>query len=146
MELGRSDKTTLKQSLLERGKGYPDPEFGEHNLVHPQPVGDARKFQIQATYPLSMARKLDSVERFFLATTTNHLGALQLHQIILRNELEELGFSDLPSSGATVPDIGLAEPKSTTDLSHIGPKPTNGPNPLRIPKAPKSINHRILMR
>ncbi|MED6108194.1 hypothetical protein PIB30_021330 [Stylosanthes scabra] len=40
-------------------------------------------------------------------------------------KLEGFGFSDLPSSGATVPDIGPARPMSTTNPSYVGPKPTN---------------------
>ncbi|MED6158350.1 hypothetical protein PIB30_031980 [Stylosanthes scabra] len=52
-------------------------------------------------------------------------------QITEPEELEELGFSDLPSSGATVPDIGLTWPMSIPNLPYIGPKPPDGPNPPR---------------
>ncbi|MED6179068.1 hypothetical protein PIB30_113764, partial [Stylosanthes scabra] len=52
-----------------------------------------------------------------------------------------LESSDLPSSGATVPDIGPDWPKSMVDPPYVGPEPTNGPNPLRTHT--KGPQHRL---
>ncbi|MED6196707.1 hypothetical protein PIB30_049890 [Stylosanthes scabra] len=53
----------------------------------------------------------------------------------------EVRSSDLPSSGATVPDIGPAWPKSVVNLPYVVPKPTNGLNPLRTHT--KGPQHRL---